>query len=41
MKQKSIRQHLAQVEKDLLTQITINKVLSEVTVTDDEAKKYL
>ena len=32
--------NLAQVEKDLLTQITINKVLSEVTVTDDEAKKY-
>lgn len=32
--------NLAQVEKDLLTQITINKVLAEVTVTDDEAKKY-
>lgn len=31
---------LAQVEKDLLTQMTINKVLSEVTITDDEAKKY-
>lgn len=31
---------LAQVEKDLLTQMTINKVLSEVTITDEEAKKY-
>ena len=32
--------NLAKVEKDLLTQTTINKVLAEVTVTDDEAKKY-
>ncbi|MCI9071189.1 peptidylprolyl isomerase [Clostridium sp.] len=32
--------NLAQVEKDLLTQLTINKVLAEVTVTDDDAKKY-
>ena len=32
--------NLAQVEKDLLTQVTINKVLSEVTVTDEDAKKY-
>lgn len=31
---------LAQVEKDLLTQMTINKVLSEVTITDEDAKKY-
>lgn len=31
---------LQQVEKDLLTQMTINKVLSEVTVTDEEALKY-
>lgn len=31
---------LAQVEKDLLTQMTINKVLSEVTITDEEAEKY-
>jgi peptidyl-prolyl cis-trans isomerase C len=31
---------LAQMEKDLLTQMTINKVLSEVTVTDEEAQKY-
>lgn len=31
---------LTQVEKDLLTQMTINKVLSEVTVTDEDAKKY-
>lgn len=34
------KSNLAQVEKDLLTQLTINKVLAEVTVTDDEAKKY-
>lgn len=31
---------LEKVSKDLLTQMTINKVLSEVTVTDDEVKKY-
>lgn len=31
---------LAQVQKDLLTQMTINKVLAEVTITDEEAKKY-
>ena len=31
---------LAQVEKDLLTQMTINKVLSDVTITDEDAKKY-
>ena len=29
-----------QAEKDLLTQATVNKVLSEVTVTEEEAKKY-
>lgn len=34
------KQGLAQVEKDLLTQLTINKVLSEVTITDTDAKKY-
>ena len=34
------KESLAQVEKDLLTQMTINKVLSEVTVTDEDAKKY-
>ena len=32
--------NLAQLEKDLITQVTINKILSEVTVTDDDAKKY-
>ena len=31
---------LEQMEKDLLTQMTINKVLSEVTVVDEDAKKY-
>lgn len=31
---------LIQMEKDLLTQMTINKVLSEVTITDEDAKKY-
>lgn len=34
------KDNLAQVEKDLLTQLTINKVLAEVTVTDEEALKY-
>ena len=28
------------LQKDILTQMTINKVLSEVTVTDEDAKKY-
>lgn len=31
---------LAQVEKDLLTQMTVNKVFSEVTITDEESKVY-
>lgn len=39
-KTEEYRDSLAQMEKDLLTQITINKVLSEVTVTDEEARKY-
>lgn len=30
---------LAAIKKELLTQVTINKVLSEVTVTDEETKK--
>lgn len=29
-----------QLQKEILTQITINKVLSEVTVTDEEVDKY-
>ena len=32
--------NLKQLEKDLLTQMAINKVLSEVTVTDEDAKKF-
>ncbi|GKU26936.1 peptidylprolyl isomerase [Clostridium folliculivorans] len=31
---------MEKVKKDILTQIIINKVLSEVTVTDEEALKY-
>lgn len=31
---------LEQMERDLLTQMTINKVLAEVTVTDKEAEEY-
>lgn len=31
---------LDQAAKDILTQMTINKVLSEVTITDDEALAY-
>ena len=34
------RNSLIQLEKDLLTQMTVNKVLSEVTITDEDAKKY-
>lgn len=32
--------NLAAVEKDLLTQMAISKVLSEVTITDEEALKF-
>ncbi|GFZ33727.1 peptidylprolyl isomerase [Clostridium zeae] len=31
---------IEKVKKDILTQIIINKVLSEITVTDEEALKY-
>lgn len=31
---------LEQMKKDLLTQMTINKVLADVTVTDEDAKKF-
>ena len=31
---------LAQLEKDLLSQMAVDKVLSEVTVTDEDAKKF-
>ena len=34
------KEQLEQIKSDLLTQTVINKVLSEVTVTDDEVKKY-
>ena len=34
------KNNLKVLEKDLLTQITINKVLSEVTITDQEALEY-
>lgn len=39
-KSEEYKASLAQVEKDLLTQMTINKVLSEVTITDEDAKEY-
>ena len=32
--------NLKQLEKDLLTQMAINKVLSDVTITDEDAKKF-
>lgn len=32
--------NLKLVEKDMLTQATINKVLTEATITDEDAKKY-
>lgn len=34
------KNNLKVMEKDLLTQITINKVLSEVTITDEEVKEH-
>lgn len=34
------KEQLEQIKSDLLTQTVINKVLSEVTVTDEEVKKY-
>lgn len=34
------KNNLKTLEKDLLTQITINKVLAEVTVTDEEALEH-
>lgn len=34
------KNNLIALEKDLLTQITINKVLAEVTVTDEESLEY-
>lgn len=39
-KTEEYKSNLMQMEKELLTQMTINKVFSEVTVTDEEAKKY-
>lgn len=37
---KDFKDTLKALGKELLTQITINKVLTEVTVTDEEVKKY-
>lgn len=34
------KEQLEQFKSDLLTQVVINKVLSEVTITDEDAKKY-
>ena len=39
-KTEEFKAQVKQVEKDLLTQATVNKVLSEVTVTEEDAKKY-
>lgn len=39
-KTKDFQDTLKALGKELLTQVTINKVLSEVTVTDEEVKKY-
>jgi peptidyl-prolyl cis-trans isomerase C len=39
-KTEEFKAQVKQAEKDLLTQATVNKVLSEVTVTEEEAKKY-
>ncbi|MDZ4907121.1 peptidylprolyl isomerase, partial [Clostridium perfringens] len=34
------RENVKQAEKDILTQLTINKLLLEVTVTDEDALDY-
>lgn len=34
------KEQLEMIKRDLLTQVVVNKVLSEVTVTDEEVKKY-
>ena len=39
-KTEDFKAQVKQIEKDLLTQVTVNKVLSEVTVTEEDAKKY-
>lgn len=39
-KSKDYQDTVKALAKELLTQVTINKVLSEVTVTDDEIKKF-
>jgi peptidyl-prolyl cis-trans isomerase C len=39
-KTKDFQDTLKALGKELLTQVTINKVLSEVTVTDEEVQKY-
>lgn len=39
-KTEEFKAQVKQVEKDLLTQAAVNKVLSEVTVTEEDAKKY-
>lgn len=39
-KTKDFQDTLKALGKELLTQVTINKVLSEVTVTDEEVEKY-
>lgn len=39
-KSKEYQDTIKALAKELLTQVTINKVLSEVTVTDEEVKEY-
>ena len=37
---KEYKENVAQAEKDILTQLTLNKLLLEVTVTDEDALNY-
>ena len=34
------KENVKQAEKDILTQLTINKILSDITLTDEDALKY-
>lgn len=34
------KENVRQAEKDILTQLTINKILSEITITDEDALNY-
>ena len=39
-KTEEYKKEIEKVEKDILTQMTINKVLSDIVITDEDMKKY-